>query len=104
MSAPTIYEVNLSVEASIIDAYQRWLQAHIAEIVALPGFVGAKLYQVAGASEGRVELCVHYLLEDDAALERYLLKHAPRLRADGVAHFGEQFRATRRVMHAHELI
>jgi hypothetical protein len=41
---------------------------------------------------------VQYRLIDAAALEAYLRDHAPRLRADGVARFGERFRAQRRVL------
>jgi hypothetical protein len=43
-------------------------------------------------------LCVHYQLRDDAALAIYFEQHAPRLRADGVARFGDGFRAERRVL------
>ena len=41
---------------------------------------------------------MRYHLESREALEQYLRDHAPRLRADGIARFGERFRATRRVM------
>lgn len=98
-----IYEVNVSVDAAIIDAYQAWLSDHVAEIVALPGFLGATRYRVADASAGRVELCVHYSVQDQAHLERYLQAHAPRLRADGIARFGTQFQATRRVLYPHAM-
>lgn len=95
---PIIYEVNVSVDATIIDAYQAWLKDHVAQILALPGFIGASVYRVADASAERVELCVHYSLQDEAHLQRYLAEHAPRLRADGLARFGGQFQATRRVL------
>jgi hypothetical protein len=43
-------------------------------------------------------LCVQYTLVDASALDAYLREHAPRLRADGVARFGDGFRAHRRIL------
>ena len=39
-----IYEVNIEVDAAAHDEYRLWLRDHIAEILALPGFAGAKLF------------------------------------------------------------
>jgi hypothetical protein len=95
-----VYEVNLDVDAAIADEYRTWLAGHVAEIVALPGFTGARTFEVLdpAPAAGRFGLCVQYALRDAAALEAYLHDHAPRLRADAVARFGERFRATRRVL------
>lgn len=41
-----IYEVNIEVDAAAHDEYRLWLRDHIAEILALPGFAGAKLFEV----------------------------------------------------------
>ena len=101
MSAVT-YEVNLAVDADVLVAYRAWLAEHVAEIVALPGFTGASTWDVVDPPPpaGVTHLCVQYALRDAAALEAYLRDHAPRLRADGIARFGERVRATRRVMQA----
>jgi hypothetical protein len=98
--APIVYEVNVEVDVEVQAAYRAWLIDHIAEILALPGFTGARVFDVLEPppAEGRVALCVQYALTDRAALEDYLRDHAPRLRADGVARFGERFRAHRRVL------
>ncbi|KAB8190454.1 DUF4286 family protein [Lysobacter maris] len=95
-----VYEVNLDVEAAAIDAFRVWLHAHVAEIRALPGFLGARVFDVVDPEPagGRVALCVQYRLRDTAALEDYLREHAPRMRADGLARFGGRFVASRRVM------
>jgi hypothetical protein len=37
-------------------------------------------------------------LRDRAALDDYLREHAPRMRAEGIARFGDRFRAERRVL------
>ena len=98
--AVTVYEVSLDVDAGVIDAYRAWLRAHVAEICALPGFLGAELFDVLepAAPAGRVALCVQYRLRDAAALDAYLRDHAPRMRADGLARFGGRFEASRRVL------
>lgn len=95
-----IYEVNLKVRRSIEREYRDWLATHMREILALPGFVGAELFEVTEPAPAADEfaLCTRYQLRDAAALESYLREHAPRLRADGVSRFGDNFRADRRVM------
>jgi len=95
-----IYEVNLFVRAEIEVAYREWLHAHVQEIVALPGFDGAQVFERRdpAPAEGEFALCVHYRLRDAQALEDYFREHAPRLRADGIARFGDKFRAERRVL------
>jgi len=100
-AAGVIYEVNLDLDAAIADDYLAWLRDHIAQICALPGFLGATLHTVADplADPGRNALCVQYRLRDQTALDAYLRDHAPRLRADGVARFGGQFNASRRILH-----
>ena len=94
------YEVDVEVDAAIADEYRDWLRGHIAEMLALPGFTGAQLYMILEPppSAGCIRLCVHYRLHDQAALDAYLREHAPRMRADGVARFGDRFRASRRVL------
>lgn len=101
MSA-VVYEVNIEVDAAIVGEYRAWLADHVAEIVALPGFTGARTWAVVEPPppDGVVRLCVQYALRDADALADYLRDHAPRLRADGIARFGERMRASRRVLHA----
>lgn len=96
-----VYEVNVELDAGIADAYRAWLDAHVRGILALPGFLGAGVMEVVdpAPAPGSIALCVRYRLRDDAALEAYLRDHAPRLRAEGVARFGERFRAWRRILH-----
>ena len=100
LAGAVVYEVNLDLEAGIAEAYLAWLDAHVAEICRLPGFTGARLFQVTDPAPepGRLALCVQYGLADQAALEAYFRDHAPRLRADGEARFGGRFTARRRVL------
>ncbi|OGT58863.1 MAG: hypothetical protein A3E01_05655 [Gammaproteobacteria bacterium RIFCSPHIGHO2_12_FULL_63_22] len=97
-----IYEVNLFVKLDIEAAFRAWLDAHVREIIALPGFTGASVLdriEPAGAPDEFV-VCTQYRLTDAAALETYLRDHAPRMRSDGVSRFGDAFRAERRVLSA----
>lgn len=92
-----LYEVRIAVDREVAMEYRSWLEAHIQEILALPGFECAELLR----EEGNVERSIfvtHYWLRDRAALEGYLRDHAPRLRADGMQRFGGRFTAERRVL------
>ena len=97
-----VYEVNLDIDAAIANDYRAWLDGHVREILALPGFTGAQVCEVLDppAGDGRVALSVQYRLVDADALDAYLREHAPRLRGDGMARFGGRFTATRRIMRA----
>jgi len=91
-----VYEVRASVEDDIAGAYREWLAPHVAEILAIPGFTRAELL-VEDGEPGRTVYSVRYHLAGRAALEDYLRDHAPRLRAEGLARFGDRFTANRRV-------
>ena len=96
-----VYEVNLAVDTEIADEYRLWLMAHAQEMLALPGFTAARILEVAGDATGTEEvvLCIQYELVGQQALDDYLRDHAARMRAEGVARFGDRFRASRRVLH-----
>ena len=97
-----VYEVNIDLEVDVRSEYLAWLDAHVAEICALPGFLGAQVLEVTDPppAPGRASLCVQYRLTGPDALGRYLAEHAPRLRAEGAARFGTRFSASRRVLAA----
>lgn len=97
-----VYEVSLRVQRAIAADYLAWLRIHVGQMLALPGFVDATLYAIdvdAGADDEWIDWCVHYRLCDRTALDSYLREHAPRIRAEGLARFGTNFRAERRILH-----
>ncbi|WP_297832937.1 DUF4286 family protein [Thermomonas sp.] len=96
-----IYEVNLDVDAAVAAAYRAWLQEHVAQMLALPGFLSAQVYEVVDppSPSGRIALCCQYRLRDADALQAYFDNHAAIMRADGIARFGDRFSAARRVLH-----
>lgn len=93
-----VYEVNLQVEASIADEFRAWLEAHVAQMLALPGLLSAERFRVESGAGEPVEFCVQYRLHDAVALDAYLREHAPHMRAEGLSRFGSRFTAARRVM------
>lgn len=96
-----VYEVSVDVDAAIRADYLQWLDGHVAEILALPGFTGADVFEVVDPADGDLlRVCMQYRLVDADALASYLREHAPRLRAEGVERFGTRMRAQRRVMRA----
>ena len=103
-AAEVVYEVDLDVDVAIAADYRSWLETHVRQMLALPGFVSAEMFEVIEpVYAGRVGVCVHYRLRDAAVLEAYLRDHAPRMRAEGAARFGGRFRASRRVLRTHEI-
>ena len=101
-----IYEVNLAVDAAVADAYAAWLGPHIAELLALDGFLGAEWFEVEreGAGADRVRWCVQYRLESRSALQDYFDEHAARMRGDGLDRFAGRFEAHRRVLELREAL
>ncbi len=93
-----IYEVDVTVEAGRADGFDQWLTDHVAEMLALPGFLDAAVERVDSDDPAVLRRSVRYRLKDRAALDDYLETHAARLRAAGVARFGDALRATRRVL------
>jgi len=92
------YEVALEPDPEILGEFEAWLEYHVDEMIALPGFTGATIHKAEDPDSGAALRIVRYQLADRAALERYFEEFAPRMRAEGIARFGDRFRASRRVV------
>lgn len=92
-----LYEVRIAIDHELAAEYREWLEAHMREILALPGFEFAEMLRE-DTSGGRAIFVCHYWMQGRDALENYLREHAPRLRADGISRFGDRFSAERRVL------
>jgi hypothetical protein len=93
-----IYEVECSLDPSIVEKFDAWLPGHARQVLACEGFTGAEIQAPSEAVPGQpVVRRTQYRLRDRAALERYLEQDAPRLRADA-ASFGDQVTFSRRVL------
>lgn len=93
-----IYEVDLEAEAEIAGPFDTWLRDHVADMLALPGFLSAEILSDEGTAPGRVSRVVQYRLRDQAALDAYLRDHAPSMRAQGAERFGSRYSAERRIL------
>ena len=94
-----LYEVTLRVRPDLGDAYGEWLRGHVAAMLALPGFVDARIARLREPEDAdAVVFCCTYRLRDAAALDDYLRDHAPRMREDGLRRFPGGFTAQRRVL------
>ena len=94
-----VYEVNLEVDAAVAGPFGEWLAVHVREMLTLPGFVSATWYRELDRDEpGDARWCVQYQLASRADLEEYFTVHAERMRGEGLAHFADRFRASRRVL------
>jgi hypothetical protein len=100
-----IYEVDLEADAAIEGPFDTWLRDHIADLLQFPGFLSAEILADGSTIPGRIRRTVQYRLRDQAALDDYLLNHAPRMQAGGVTLFGDRFSTVRRVLaHREEFI
>jgi quinol monooxygenase YgiN len=95
-----VYEVTLHVQAALADQYAHWLHGHVREMLALPGFLDARVARQLEPAPGESEVVwtCSYRLRDQAALDTYLAEHAAAMRADGQERFGNHFRASRRIL------
>lgn len=92
------YEVTLEPDPEILRDFEAWLEYHVDDMIALPGFTGATIHKGVNPETGAALRIVRYELENQAALDRYLAEDAPRMRAEGTSRFGDRFRATRRIV------
>jgi hypothetical protein len=100
-----VYEVSLEADADIAGPFDTWLRDHIADMLQFEGFRSAEILDDDSAPPGRIRRIVQYRLRNHEALDDYLANHAPRMRAQGVARFGNRFSAERRVLpHREEFV
>lgn len=94
-----IYEVNLDINNAIFHPYYTWLLEHINSMLQFQGFKRAEISEEKHTEPhaSTKKLTVRYLLESEKDLDDYLNTHALAMRQEGIATFGHQFTATRRI-------
>ena len=91
-----VYEVNLTLEDAIIGEFRQWLGLHMKDMLGFKGFRRALLMEVDRAETHC--LTVWYFVESVNDLNDYFKHGADRMRQEGLARFGGQFRAERRIL------
>ncbi len=87
------YEVTAEVSPDLRARYELYMrERHIPDVLATGLFVGARLARGDGGA-----FRVRYEFADRATYEKYIERHAPRLRADFAAHFPDGVTLSREV-------
>ena len=97
-TAGPIYEVTLSVDREIAEAFDAWLENHVREMLDIPGFLKAETFEIEDDEEGRARRVTHYYLASEEDLEEYLAGPANAMRQSGIDQFADRFEASRRVL------
>jgi len=97
-TAGPIYEVTLSVDREIVEAFDIWLADHIQEMLELPGFLKADNFELDDDGEERARRVTHYYLSTEEDLEQYLAGPANDMRQSGIDRFADRFEASRRIL------
>lgn len=93
-----VYEVTLDIDRAVLDEFDAWLEQHVREMLELPGFISAEIFETEANSPDRSGRTVLYVLENDDALEAYLSGPAEEMRRAGALRFKDQLEARRRVL------
>ena len=93
-----VYEVTLDIEAGRAAEFDGWLREHVGEMLALPGFLDARILKPEAEDSDAARRVVQYTLKGRTELDRYLAEHAPRMREAGTQRFGGALSASRRVL------
>lgn len=94
-----VYEVTLHVDREVAAEFDAWLEAHVREMLELPGFVRASTFVVEADTPERTGRVTQYVLDSDEALEEYLAGPAQTMRAAAGERFEGRYAASRRVLH-----
>jgi hypothetical protein len=95
-----VYEVNTFIDKEAKEEFLSFLNEHIQQLLALPGFLSGDLLEVDpddSTPENKVPLCCTYLVESRELLQRYFDNEAHAMRADTMRLFEGRVTATRRI-------
>lgn len=90
-----VYEVNISVDKDVSTEFGDWLLTHINDMLKLPGFLSAELFEQQSTDEKK-KWTTCYRLENKEAMELYYKEHAAKMRSDALNKFTGKFQIERR--------
>lgn len=99
-----VYEVNCLVDDAVADEFRAWLKLHADAVLATEGFVSTEILVLAdderlAARPYSKGFSIRYRVQDQSALDHYLIHLAPALRQEGIDQFGDQLSAYRRILY-----
>lgn len=94
-----IYNVTVSIDASIEEDWLQWMRTtHIPDVMATGYFDAHRLCRVIGGDEMGVTYAVQYECESLAKLQQYETKSAPALREDYKKRYEGKYAAFRTLL------
>ncbi len=90
-----VYEVRITLDASIEESYGNWLAPHINEVLQKSGFLRAEWWK--DQENPSCLWVIRYYASSQDQIHTYIQKYAPELRSQAVAKFGSLFGGERRV-------
>ena len=93
-----IYEVNLTINNEVINEFDVWLKSHVAEMLAIPGFISASTAVIENDDENTKQRSVQFRLTNQQDLDAYFENDAERMRAIALDKFSNKMTALRRVL------
>ncbi len=90
MTTRVLYAVTATLpDGTTADEYVAWLEDGHVDAVIAGGAHSAMIVRLdPDATDDQVRVETHYFFASRAALEGYFMRHAPRLRAEGLKRFG----------------
>ena len=103
---PIVYAVDLFVDREIGEEFEAWLFDHRLDMLAVDGFLDARVYERQPLDEDAEStqrlFSVEYSVRDREALDCYLREGAASMRAAALARFDKRFSARRAVLERRE--
>ena len=94
-----IYNVTISIDAEVHDAWSQWMrEEHIPEVMASGLFLTCRMMQVLGDEDQGTTYAIQYSCADMPVYARYREEHAPALQAKTQERFGGRFHAFRTLL------
>lgn len=98
-----IYNVTVNVDQEVHEMWLAWMRnTHLPEVMATGHFMDARLCRVLSEGDTGVTYAVQYTCKDLAEYEKYVERHADRLRAESEKYYGVKavaFRTLLEVIH-----
>jgi hypothetical protein len=80
MNSPLIYEVQVRLPEEIYPKYKKWLFEHVEEMLELPYFSKAEMFEANDLTSSTRYLKTHFYLSSPGALDEYFAKAAASMR------------------------